>query len=649
MYLHEHLARMQDEIESTTRKLELEKRRLYKLEKDLERTREEHDEKVLKSNKFTMPRKAGDASDRPVSPLSVKELEHRLGKAVITLNTYNHENKDIRDKIDSIRRERLQMNQVFKNMQVAIKENQREIAQLQTETVESTREQEDVQHHMSAKKKLMDVGRREFQNVQEWREKMNKQDRKDRIMRTVAIKGDTNQIAAAKSQEEPPKIGMIVTVTTDLEKYEKECRASGVSRRKRPPLGQKGKIEKVDFSDSTICLTNSIWVPIRALEGFEELRPQENFNAPLVMRRILKLAFLNAIQRRHLKQQMKNSEVFEQAFATIKSSTGIAQVDEIVKIFIGLEQRNFSLLTYVNVLNGQIETFEKNNCQLEETLQTKKRTDEEGEQKRTHALKDLMQQIESTSKATEENRRQTRDQDEILERCKPLIRDILEKIVVDGSSCIDSGEDEGAKETAKGFGGHPAPELAGGNVLAFLTHIEKTLTEWQDFIPEAHARHAKSNKGNYRYTIGNQVLQLQPKNFERKGGHHVTLLVKQGELPSAAANKEDDSSDDDDDLANHPWDWKELREKAIGAVAKRRRHRKIEAPSGPQATEQSRNEAAEASPGAGALAAEPSGDVAHEGFLPQVDQDAGRRHGPAAYPRNVERGVGSYADVGRRR
>ena len=34
-----------------------------------------------------------------------------------------------------------------------------------------------------------------------------------------------------------------------------------------------------------------------------------------------------------------------QAFATIKSTTGISDIEEIVKIFVKLEERNFSLLT----------------------------------------------------------------------------------------------------------------------------------------------------------------------------------------------------------------------------------------------------------------------------------------------------------------
>merc|ERR1719261_696081 len=112
----------------------------------------------------------------------------------------------------------------------------------------------------------------------------------------------------------------------------------------------------------------------RGLKADEE----ELFNSTGVMRRILKLAFLNAIQRRHIRQHQKNIEVFEQAFATIKSTTGISEIEEIVKIFVSLEERNFSLLTYVNQLNREIESFEKRNRNLDDQLKTRKSEEEEG-------------------------------------------------------------------------------------------------------------------------------------------------------------------------------------------------------------------------------------------------------------------------------
>merc|ERR1740127_27833 len=130
----------------------------------------------------------------------------------------------------------------------------------------------------------------------------------------------------------------------------------------------------------------------RSLKADEE----ENFHAQGVMRRILKLAFLNAIQRRHIRQHQKNIEVFDQAFATIKSTTGIAEIEEIIKIFVSLEQRNFSLLTYVNNLNRDIESLEKRNRNLEDQLSSQKALEQEGEKRRTDILAELKQQIAST-------------------------------------------------------------------------------------------------------------------------------------------------------------------------------------------------------------------------------------------------------------
>eukprot|EP00438_Fugacium_kawagutii_P022001 Skav217029 [mRNA] locus=scaffold1803:367117:393577:- [translate_table: standard] len=82
--------------------------------------------------------------------------------------------------------------------------------------------------------------------------------------------------------------------------------------------------------------------------GYVQADEEEHFNSTLVMRRILKLAFLNAIQRRHIRQHQKNIEVD----TTTLSVTG------------------------------------------------------EGEKKRIAALTDLKSQIESTGAATEDNKLQ---------------------------------------------------------------------------------------------------------------------------------------------------------------------------------------------------------------------------------------------------
>merc|ERR1719162_2264795 len=152
---------------------------------------------------------------------------------------------------------------------------------------------------------------------------------------------------------------------------------------------------------------------------------EEAFSEPAMHRRILKLSFLNTIQRRHIKQHQKNIEVFEQAFATIKSSTGISDIEEIVKIFIGLEQRNFSLLTYVNQLNREIESIEIRNKELKEQLEEHKNKETLSNAHRDTALSDIMAQIAQTKAATKDKNGTIDDAAAVLEEIRPSIWNIV--------------------------------------------------------------------------------------------------------------------------------------------------------------------------------------------------------------------------------
>jgi len=552
LYLQDHMQRMHNEIEMTTRKLELEKRRLNKLEDEVDRVSHEHSEKVLRlPSTRRRPKDEDDGEKTERAPVtqarpSVRSLEHRLDKSIKKLNNLLHENEEVRCKINAARRERLQMNQVFKKLQGDIKTNTNQTVQMQKEGDSSRRDTEERQHRMTALSKQLTIERKQFENsVEGMHEDLKKREMENRMQRVAMVK---------------------------------------------------------DSFDRTEGMTKS-------LKADEE----ENFNSQWVMRRILKLAFLNTIQRRHIRQHQKNIEVFEQAFSTIKSTTGISDIEEIVKIFVVLEQRNFSLLTYVNELNSSIESFDKHNRELESQLQMKKSSDEDSDKKREDMVLEVKQQIENTIQATQDNHGQVKAHGEVLERCRPMIRTIVKTTEKENCS----------------FGGAPAPEVTGGteNLLDWLTYVEKTLTQWKDFLPETKDTRAKVQNKNYKYTVGQQVLQLQPKNHK----HPPAPLVKPGELPSAAnvaldsgmekrpaiPNRDEDSSDEEEDLQSHPWTKQELRDRAVAAVAKRKKFRKQDAP-GQQAQqaamEQARSDAdaSISAPGIGgggatALAAEPSG------------------------------------------
>ncbi|CAE8618246.1 unnamed protein product, partial [Polarella glacialis] len=171
----------------------------------------------------------------------------------------------------------------------------------------------------------------------------------------------------------------VMRIRKDLQNYEVEKREIEVQL-KRAETGVQKKKELI--------------VPEEELE----------FSESGMMRRIMKTAFLNCIQRRHIKQHQKSIEVFEQAFATIKQSTGISDIEEIVKIFVSLESRNYSLLTYVNHMNRDIEALEglRRARRLAEVHSSTR--DEQQEKERQEALGDMQKQLQATQLAMEEDR-----------------------------------------------------------------------------------------------------------------------------------------------------------------------------------------------------------------------------------------------------
>ncbi|CAD7925551.1 unnamed protein product [Amoebophrya sp. A120] len=130
------------------------------------------------------------------------------------------------------------------------------------------------------------------------------------------------------------------------------------------------------------------------------------FSEHRFMRFIFKAAFCNAIQRRHIKQHQKSIQIYEQAFSTIRSSTGISDIEEIVKIFTKLEERNYSLLVYVNLLSRDIESLSRKRAELLQTRRTEIEKRREDGKLRRQMVQQVQQKIDRFRRMTEENNAQ---------------------------------------------------------------------------------------------------------------------------------------------------------------------------------------------------------------------------------------------------
>merc|ERR1719253_1882489 len=271
-----------------------------------------------------------------------------------------------------------------------------------------------------------------------------------------------------------------------------------------------------------------------------------------MMQRILKLAFLNTIQRRHIKQHQKNIEIFEQAFATIKSTTGISDIEEIVRIFVKLEERNFSLLTYVNQLNREMEALEKRNSDLQRSIAEQRQSDEDAELRRRQNLSDLELQIQRTQQVTQENNERLEQQQDALGDIKPVLLQIAEKI----------------ERESRGSGPMPKED----DLLGLLTWIEKSLGKWRDFVPD---REGDKLFKPFPCTVAAQVKQLAPKRW----GAPVALMRAQ-DLPGANFTVQDrrdggESDSSEEDYESKPFPLKELREKTKLSIEKRKKKKQL--------------------------------------------------------------------------
>mmetsp|Transcript_45774 Transcript_45774/g.99436 ORF Transcript_45774/g.99436 Transcript_45774/m.99436 type:complete len:496 (+) Transcript_45774:2-1489(+) len=335
---------------------------------------------------------------------------------------------------------------------------------------------------------------------------------------------------------------------------------------------------------------------------------ESSFSDVTMMKRILKLAFLNTIQRRHIKQHQKNIEVFEQAFATIKSTTGISDIEEIVKIFVRLEERNFSLLTYVNQINREIEALEKRNNELQDSIRRHKDASAVTQEKRKIALSELEQQVDKTQRQSQGNNDRVDELDHILKECWPIVRHVVDRI----------------KTMSFGFGTPPSEH--DDNILIWLSFVERSLTQWRELLPEnPRDKHFKP----FPFTV--------PKNMDRakKPAQPGGISLRANELPAAvfqeatqqARNRTDGAESDssEEDYESRPLSKHELKQKVLQSLTRKRQKRNVRG--GEQATlgfdatatKNAAEEIGDARPDGEAEAAKPEEESATEESTDEVE------------------------------
>lgn len=111
-YLEDHVARLQAEIERTTRRLEMEKRKLHELGENSRKAQHEFHEKRLRYSY----NKANARVEAQKAEYNLTLLENRLSQALGKLNSANDEINKVKATIDKHRKDRLSMEKVYRQV-----------------------------------------------------------------------------------------------------------------------------------------------------------------------------------------------------------------------------------------------------------------------------------------------------------------------------------------------------------------------------------------------------------------------------------------------------------------------------------------------------------------------------------------------------
>ena len=119
------IAKLQDQADLFTRKIEIEKRRVSELDKQIADMNQKIMEQRRQMGGVNAARENNQQTQR-----QIKILENRLEKALVKYNEALGKNKKLKEQIDSLRRERLVFDQIYVKLQRELQEKKKEMAEI---------------------------------------------------------------------------------------------------------------------------------------------------------------------------------------------------------------------------------------------------------------------------------------------------------------------------------------------------------------------------------------------------------------------------------------------------------------------------------------------------------------------------------------
>ena len=158
-----------------------------------------------------------------------------------------------------------------------------------------------------------------------------------------------------------------------------------------------------------------------------EVTAIQNDTASILKQRLTKLIVNNREKVKLIDNYQRNMKVIDEAFNTIKEATGLTEIQEIQDTFIKGEEQNYNLITYVDVLNQEIDSIIDSNHTMR--IKTQALRMEHAEKKRILAgTPDDEKRSRQVEEYIQHKKKEVREFQAMLDQVQPEVKEVLTRL-----------------------------------------------------------------------------------------------------------------------------------------------------------------------------------------------------------------------------
>lgn len=335
----ERVTTLMQQGDAYAKKLDAERRRARELNAVLSRLRAQHQQAHRSLCEATHAQQqkgvftctapsANNGGDTAIPPL--RTLENRLEKVLTRYNEVCNANKQLRDEIQTLRREKVQQQQVHDKLERETHAKSSEIAKVTAAAQAAGDARDRALRQIETLRSQLDEDGADFEAGWQERAVQLEQDR-------AGIR-DIPRLRTPKPKSRPHLLSDAGSPMSSM----------------ASPMSSNQPSGRTDGSKSTSS----------SIAGFKLLSTPE-----LKLRdETIKNVWLLNEKESDLRRQSERLRAAEDGLAKIKRKTGMSDADDLARALLAAEEKNFSLFNMINELNTEMEAVEVENNALEEVV-----------------------------------------------------------------------------------------------------------------------------------------------------------------------------------------------------------------------------------------------------------------------------------------